>query len=224
MQKEFNSLQNKFEALKKERDTLFPYSQDSDHDSVSDAIDKCLGTVNGAEVDSKGCEKDSDGDSVPDRLDLCPDTAGQGTTNLKGCPGDAPVILSGIYFSGGSTELSPASQTYMEKVYNVIQEQEGKHFEVGGYTDSIGDTDRNLTVSRQRAEAVTNYLTGKGIDPDRLIPMGYGPAKPVADNTTSEGRAANRRVELKIIPTPEQPPAKEAKPTEAAEEEGLPVQ
>ena len=100
------------------------------------------------------------------------------------------------------------------------------HFEVAGHTDSIGETARNLTVSKQRAEAVTDYLVAKGIKTSRLVPVGLGSEQPVADNTTLEGRAANRRVELKII-TPNDTSAsateEEEEPTAAAEEERLPA-
>jgi outer membrane protein OmpA-like peptidoglycan-associated protein len=224
MQEEYTSLQNRFVSLQKERDTLFPYTLDSDNDAISDARDSCPDTTHGAEVDQDGCEQDSDYDGLVDRLDLCPDAPGQTDSNIFGCTRGEHIVLSGIFFSGGNAELSLASQSYLDKVAGVLELFPGIHFEVAGHTDSIGEKARNLTVSKQRAEAVTDYLVAKGIETSRLVPVGLGPGQPIADNTTPEGRAANRRVELKIITPNDTPaPAEEEKPTAAAEEERLPA-
>jgi outer membrane protein OmpA-like peptidoglycan-associated protein len=224
MQEEQTSLQDRLESLQRERDTLFPYTLDSDNDTVSDAKDRCPGTVRGAEVGTDGCERDRDRDGVVDRLDLCPESPENADTNRFGCAGGEPVVLSGIFFSGGNAELSPAAQSYLDTVAGVLELSADSRFEVAGHTDSIGEAARNLTVSRQRAEAVTDYLVKKGIAAGRLVPEGYGADQPVADNATAEGRAANRRVELKILPPGENSaPAGEKEPVTAAEEEGLPV-
>jgi OOP family OmpA-OmpF porin len=224
MQEEQASLRERLESLQRERDTFFPYTLDSDNDTVSDAKDRSPGTVRGAEVGPDGCEGDRDGDGVVDRLDLCPESPDNADANRFGCAGGEPVVLSGIFFSGGNAELSPAAQSYLDTVAGVLELSADSRFEVAGHTDSIGDAGRNLTVSRQRAEAVTDYLIKKGIAPGRLVPAGYGADQPVADNAAAEGRAANRRVELKILPPDENStPAGEEEPVTAAEEEGLPV-
>lgn len=224
MQEEQASLQDRLESLQRERDTFFPYTLDSDNDTVSDAKDRCPGTVRGAEVDPDGCERDRDRDGVVDRLDLCPESPENADTNRFGCTGGEPIVLSGIFFSGGNAELSPIAQSYLDKVAGVLEFFADSRFEVAGHTDSIGEAGRNLTVSRQRAEAVTEYLVKRGIDAGRLVPVGYGSDQPVADNAAAEGRAANRRVELKILPPDENSaPAGEKEPVTAAEEEGLPV-
>jgi outer membrane protein OmpA-like peptidoglycan-associated protein len=70
---------------------------------------------------------------------------------------------------------------------------------VEGHTDNIGKEELNIKLSQQRAEAIVSYLTEKGIDPSRLKAKGYGFSKPIADNNTEEGRAMNRRTEIKII-------------------------
>ncbi len=68
-----------------------------------------------------------------------------------------------------------------------------------GYTDSIGNDDYNLDLSQRRVKSVINYLVSKGIDSSRMIGKGMGEANPVADNSTKEGRAQNRRIEFKVI-------------------------
>ena len=70
--------------------------------------------------------------------------------------------------------------------------------EIDGYADSIGSTAYNLTLSERRAQAVKNYLIKKGVEPQRIVTRGFGESKPVAPNTTDEGRQKNRRVELKF--------------------------
>ena len=71
--------------------------------------------------------------------------------------------------------------------------------EITGHTDNAGDDDSNLILSKKRAEAVKTYLVGKGIDTSRFVILYFGESKPIADNSTAEGRAKNRRVEMKIV-------------------------
>ena len=71
--------------------------------------------------------------------------------------------------------------------------------QIEGHTDNVGSAADNQKLSENRAKAVVSYLNSKGISPGRLLAKGYGATKPVADNTTEEGRAQNRRTELKII-------------------------
>jgi len=224
MQDEYTSLQDRFDSLLRERDTLFPYTLDSDNDTISDAKDTCPGTVQGAAVGPDGCEIDSDRDGVVDRLDLCPDAPGATNINLFGCEEGEPIFLSGIFFSGGNAELSPASQSYLDNVAGVLKLYGDSRFEVAGHTDSIGEPARNLIVSELRAESVRDYLVNKGIEADRLVPVGHGSEQPVADNATPEGRAANRRVELRIIAKGENKTATEGnEPVTTAEEEDSPI-
>ncbi len=225
MEEKYTSLQNRLNALQKERDALFPYTLDSDNDTISDAQDKCPETVHGAEINQEGCELDSDNDGLFDRLDLCPEAPGQTDINIFGCTKGEHIVLSDIFFSDGNAQLSPASQSYLNKVAGVLKLFTDIHFEVVGHTDSIGESARNLTVSKLRAGAVTDYLVAKGIESRRLVPLGLGSEQPIADNTTLAGRAANRRVELKIIPPNDTSvTAEEEKPTAAAEEEGSQAQ
>ena len=71
--------------------------------------------------------------------------------------------------------------------------------EIGGHTDNVGDDNANLILSKQRADAVRDYLVENGISADLLETKGYGESKPIASNKTEEGRRKNRRVEIKFI-------------------------
>ncbi len=81
---------------------------------------------------------------------------------------------------------------------NYFQHNPQETAKIDGYTDSIGSTGYNQTLSERRAEAVKNYLIKKGVDPKRFVTRGFGETQPVASNTTAEGRQKNRRVELKF--------------------------
>jgi outer membrane protein OmpA-like peptidoglycan-associated protein len=109
------------------------------------------------------------------------------------------VVLHNVFFETDSHELLPASRTELNKVYQFLQLNPSLEVEIAGHTDNTGSAEHNQTLSEQRAQAVVDYLVGKGIDPKKLKPAGYGHRKPVAENVTEEGRAQNRRTELKII-------------------------
>ena len=74
---------------------------------------------------------------------------------------------------------------------------------IEGHTDSTGGEDFNIVLSEKRAQAVKEYLVMRGISADRITTVGAGPSRPIADNSTKEGRAMNRRVEI-VLPTPEE--------------------
>ena len=71
--------------------------------------------------------------------------------------------------------------------------------EISGHTDNVGKPSDNLLLSNNRAKAVVSYLAGKNIAPQRLTASGYGETKPIADNKSEEGRAMNRRTEMKVV-------------------------
>jgi outer membrane protein OmpA-like peptidoglycan-associated protein len=180
---------------------------DSDRDGVSDGIDKCPNTPAGTEVDTAGCQisKDSDGDGVDDTKDKCPATASGTRVDAAGCPilftsERAPVILRGVTFETGKSALKLESYTVLDIVAASLEANPDIRIEIAGYTDNTGSAATNLTLSQARAEAVRTYLASKGVDPSRMVAKGYGPASPVATNTTAAGRAQNRRVELHKLP------------------------
>jgi outer membrane protein OmpA-like peptidoglycan-associated protein len=87
----------------------------------------------------------------------------------------------------------------LDKVVQLLHDNPGVKIQISGHTDNIGTATDNLKLSENRAKAVTAYLAGKGIDIKRLTSRGYGATQPVADNKTEEGKALNRRTELKIV-------------------------
>ena len=105
-----------------------------------------------------------------------------------------------ITFKTGSAELSPAFPQVLDGVVMVLKKYEKTIVEVAGHTDNVGKTEYNQGLSERRAHTVTNYLLGKGVKPERTIAIGAGETRPVASNDTDAGRAANRRVELTLLP------------------------
>ena len=105
-----------------------------------------------------------------------------------------------ITFKSGSAELSPSFPKVLDGVNMVLKKYEKTIVEVAGHTDNVGTTDYNQGLSERRAHTVTNYLVGKGVKSERTISIGAGESHPVASNDTEAGRAANRRVELTLLP------------------------
>lgn len=173
---------------------------DSDRDGVSDANDVCPGTAAGTKVDHFGCAFDSDGDGVTDDKDLCPATVAGMNVDAKGCPSlfqaSQPLILLGVNFETGKAILLPSSKGVLDQVAQSLVDNPDVNIEVGGHTDNVGSSAANVRLSQARANAVRDYLIGKGVAGGRLTAKGYGEENPMADNTTAAGRAANRRVEL----------------------------
>src|SRR6266516_1372627 len=180
---------------------------DSDKDGVPDGIDKCPGTPPGTEVDSTGCQrfKDSDGDGVDDTKDKCPGTPPGSRVDANGCvilftPERTPVILRGVTFETGRAVLQLESFTVLNIVAQSLVANAAIRIEIAGYTDGTGSAATNLRLSQARAEVVRAYLVSRGVSPTRMIARGYGASNPIAVNSTPEGRAQNRRVELHQLP------------------------
>jgi len=121
--------------------------------------------------------------------------------SLLATPEGQEKILAMKYtsFMTGSTTLTDHSKYELNNAAELLRKYPEVHFEVGGHTDNTGDADHNLALSQQRADVVVAELVKKGIDQSRLKAVGYGQARPAADNDTEKGRAQNRRTELKII-------------------------
>ena len=135
-------------------------------------------------------EPDADGDGVADSADRCPNTEPGDRVGPAGCPCDVTVQLQ---YKFDSAELSPEDITKLDTVVARLNELQFVGGEVGGYTDATGDDDYNLKLSQARAESVLKYLESKGVAPGRMTAVGHGEANPIADNSTSEGKALNRR-------------------------------
>lgn len=109
------------------------------------------------------------------------------------------VAVYGINFDTGKATIRPDSGKVLQEVLSLMKEQAEWRFEVQGHTDNVGAKAANQTLSEQRAAAVVAWLAKNGVEKARLTATGYGDTQPVADNGSEEGRAKNRRVELKKI-------------------------
>jgi len=107
---------------------------------------------------------------------------------------------SGVYFDTAKYNINNASEATLNKLANVFVEFPDTNILVVGHTDSVGSDDSNMTLSKNRANAVTNYLIGKGLNSGRFTTNWFGETQPMHDNSTAEGRAKNRRVNVAILP------------------------
>lgn len=105
-----------------------------------------------------------------------------------------------ITFAFGRAEINSNFYSVLNSVVQVLREFDKTAIQVAGHTDSVGSDQANLQLSQDRAQSVANYLVSQGVNPARVSATGYGKTRPVADNSTENGRAANRRVELTLIP------------------------
>lgn len=177
---------------------------DSDHDGINDEEDKCPDQPGVARY--QGCPvPDRDGDGVNDEEDKCPDQPGPAENH--GCP--IPEIkkevteqinytAKNILFGLGSDHFARGSQTALGNLAALLINHPEWQLTIEGYTDNEGHPEKNLSLSQHRADAVRAFLVNKGIPKDQLVAIGYGQEHPIADNATAAGRAANRRVELKL--------------------------
>lgn len=129
-----------------------------------------------AELEGTGVSVTRDGDNI--------------TLNMPG----------NVTFATDSSDLSPAFFDVLNSVGTVIDEFDKTVVEVAGHTDSTGSDAYNQSLSERRSASVTGYLEGRGVMAERLISIGMGETYPVADNGTSDGRQANRRVEITMVP------------------------
>lgn len=109
------------------------------------------------------------------------------------------LVLSNVFFDLDKSEIRRESYDELNKLTNFLNDHPLIRIELGGHTDSTGMEEHNIRLSLERAEAVKKYLMNKGINPLRIMAKGYGSSVPVADNQLEEGRAQNRRTELKLV-------------------------
>ena len=130
-------------------------------------------------------------------------TAGTGVNVTR--DGDNLVLdmPSGITFDVDSSTVQPAFQTTLSQVAQTLTQYEKTYVDVLGHTDSTGSDGYNQTLSERRASSVAGYLTSRGVQSARLATRGYGESQPKASNLDESGRAANRRVEIRLVPVTE---------------------
>lgn len=113
-------------------------------------------------------------------------------------PQGTVVALPSLYFTQSTADLLPASRPTLNALAQELRQRPVLRLEIAGHTDNIGEANRNLQLSRQRAQVVRRYLVQRGIDSLRLTARGYGGTRPVADNRYPQLRARNRRVEVVV--------------------------
>jgi len=184
---------------------------DTDGDGVIDSKDACP-KVAGPKA-NKGCPwKDTDKDGVLDKDDNCPKV--KGVASNKGCPEvvAAPIeVISQeaqaqldayaktIYFNSAKSSFKSGVRPKLDAIYEIMKDYPNANFSIDGHTDSQGSASLNKKLSQRRADAVKNYLIGKGLSSVRLSSYGFGEDYPIDTNKTSAGRANNRRVEIRLI-------------------------
>ena len=189
---------------------------DNDRDGIPDSKDACPDRAEDFDdfQDGDGCpELDNDGDGIPDIRDKCPGQAEvfNGNADDDGCPDAGAVLVEltkeklvikqEVKFRTNRAKVKPDSFQLLATVAKLlVLHPEITLVRVEGHTDSKGRRNKNLKLSQARAEAVrTHLIEVNGIDGDRLKAVGYGPDRPVASNSSKQGRALNRRVEFVIV-------------------------
>ncbi len=179
---------------------------DTDGDGFKDNVDKCPDV---AGVAPDGCPPpDTDGDGIIDPNDKCiqePESK-NGYRDQDGCPDEVPKavakfsgVIKGIYFDVDKDSIKKNSRATLDAAVKVLKEHEDVRLEISGHTDTDGDHDHNVDLSRRRADSVKKYLVDAGIAEGRITTRGAGPDEPVADNKTKKGKALNRRIEFKLL-------------------------
>lgn len=176
---------------------------DSDGDGIYDNEDKCPELSGPAE--NLGCPyTDTDGDGIIDRDDEC--VLIPGVPENNGCPEikeEEQEILNTAFtnleFESGKAKIAMSSYTSLVELANLLKLKPDWKLHIVGHTDNVGQRATNLKLSKERAQAVADFLTAQGVEGERFIVEGLGPDHPVADNSTKEGKKQNRRVELEVI-------------------------
>jgi outer membrane protein OmpA-like peptidoglycan-associated protein len=131
--------------------------------------------------------------------DKSPDSTYQKDIPLQPIEVNAAIVLKNIFFDYNKFELKSESQVELDKLVQLMNDNPTVKIQVEGHTDNIGNAAENLKLSENRAKSVLNYLVSKSIKAERMLAKGFGATKPVADNSTEQGRAQNRRTEIKVI-------------------------
>jgi outer membrane protein OmpA-like peptidoglycan-associated protein len=180
---------------------------DKDSDRIKDDVDNCPDVAGTAKYN--GCPvPDTDKDGINDEEDNCPQVAG--VAQNKGCPEVKREVIKQeviekvthaareIRFKVGKDQLLPESFTVLDDVANLLKEDAELKITVEGHTSSDGTLQANQALSQKRADRVKEYLVSKGISAERITAIGYGPSRPLMEETSEEAKAANRRVEMKL--------------------------
>ncbi len=170
--------------------------QDDDNDGVINRYDKCSQTPVGEEVDSNGCTPDSDKDGIYDDRDECPDTPTNFIVDENGCP---QVISLKVYFIQANHTVSSAYQEDIKEFASFLKDNQSYQVIIYGFTADKEGATNHKELSQRRANAVMNTLIKHGVKLTKLTAIGMGAKNPIADNTTADGQAKNRRIEVELL-------------------------
>lgn len=177
---------------------------DTDGDGIIDQRDRCPKTA--GPLSNNGCpEPDTDGDGVIDKFDKC--KFEKGILSNDGCPGfkkeelEAKLteLARSILFVSGGDVYYKKYEPQLNEIASLMKLHKELRFQIQGHTDSQGSEEANLKLSLNRVNKVLNYLVSRGVNQFNLNVKGFGESMPIAPNDTPEGRAKNRRVEVKIL-------------------------
>jgi len=181
-------------ALNGLQDELNRMKTDTDGDGVSDYFDKCSNTPRTVKVDGAGCP-------LPE-VTVKKDTVYKVETNTTYIitDEDRKIVneaIRNLEFDFGKSTIRSRSFPYLNNVAELLTKK-GISLKLAGHTDNIGSDAANMILSRNRAMAVKNYLTGQGANGSKIEAIGYGETQPASSNKTADGRQKNRRVEFTI--------------------------
>ena len=183
---------------------------DTDADGIVDTDDRCPAQAGVPSDDPQrfGCPADSDGDGIIDEQDACPQEHGPTSDDpkLNGCKpaivvkGQQFVLVDQIHFETGNDAIAQESFQVLAQIASLMNEHEEiARVAVDGHTDDVGRETDNLALSRRRAISVVRWLIDHGVDERRLEARGFGPRRPLAENSDEPSRARNRRVEFHVL-------------------------
>jgi OOP family OmpA-OmpF porin len=161
-------------------------TKDSDGDGVSDYFDKCPGTPANTKVDGSGCPL-----PVPEKVEEKVVITEEDNRIVK-------EAIQNLEFDFAKATIKPSSYPALDRVADLLK-RKNLNLKLSGHTDNVGSKERNLALSRERAEAVKAYLVSHGANASKIEAVGYGMTQPIASNKTAAGRQKNRRVEFYIF-------------------------
>ena len=185
---------------------------DNDKDGLADNVDKCPNDAEDPDgfQDEDGCpDSDNDGDGIVDGKDRCPNKPEDydGDADDDGCPDAFKLVVvtderielkQKVHFKTNKATILSKSFPLLNEVAQVMLTRKTMTVRIEGHTDSRGNNKYNQKLSQKRANSVKGYLQRQGVPSGRTKAVGFGEDQPIEDNTTEEGRAANRRVEFHI--------------------------
>jgi outer membrane protein OmpA-like peptidoglycan-associated protein len=183
---------------------------DRDDDGVADAEDLCPEVAAGEHPDPKraGCPfADADGDGIADAEDACPDRPGPPSDEPRrnGCPrvqvrSGKTTVLQTVHFARNKDVILATSFKMLEEVARTLNSnRQIRRVSIEGHADDTGTPEWNQKLSERRAKSVMKFLIENGVRPRRLRYEGFGDTRPLSAERTEEARAANRRVEFRIL-------------------------